>query len=198
MTSFYYKEELQGILENYGFSTQGTVEELILRLRKDVRIDIFSLIDHLDSQDLNTICSRLNLSTSGSRSQRTKRLIDAVLVGWTKKGLSSEVERAINNGVKAEKLKNILGDRCPLDLDKNLSPGWIKPEATIALPRSRVQTIEMPSEEPPIKERLKRSWHKLFGKTIYEKGSTESPILRRRKMKWSSRQVPQPPLWEWR
>jgi len=106
---YFYKEDLQDILEQEGLPVSGRKKELIRRLRRDANYDIYQFINYLKKDELKFICEDLDLKTTGARDELAERVFSEILIGWTEDYYIKEMRRvSTNQGWNEKRWKEFL------------------------------------------------------------------------------------------
>jgi len=100
---YFYKEDLQALLEEEELPISGTKNELIKRLRRDANYDIFQFIASLQKDELKYICEDLDLKTTGKKDDLAERVFSEILIGWTEDYYIKEMRRVADNQGWSEK-----------------------------------------------------------------------------------------------
>jgi len=107
---YFYKEDIQGLLEMAELSVSGTKDELIKRLRLEGNYDIFQLIGYLGKDDLKEICDDLNLPISGTKDELQFRVFTEIVDDWSEIEFVSEMKKAReNNSLSEKEFRDFLG-----------------------------------------------------------------------------------------
>lgn len=107
---YFYKEDLQDLLEQEGLHVSGTKAELIRRLRREANYDIFQFIFSLQKDELKFICEDLDLKTTGKKDELAERVFNEIVEGWTEDYFMKEMRRfADNQGWSESELEEFLG-----------------------------------------------------------------------------------------
>lgn len=106
VNQYFYKEDLQELLEQEELPVSGTKNELIKRLRRDANYDILQFIAYLDKDELKFICEDLDLKKTGTKNELAERVFDEIWTGWTKDYYIKEMRRVADNQGWSEKKWN--------------------------------------------------------------------------------------------
>ena len=106
---YFYKEDLQDLLEEEELPISGTKNELIKRLRRDANYDIFQFIASLQKDELKYICEDLDLKATGKKDELAERVFDEIVKDWSEDYFIKEMRRvADNQGWSEKKWKEFL------------------------------------------------------------------------------------------
>ena len=79
---WFYKETLKDALYSVDLRVSGTVDELIDRLRFEAHWSLYDFLGFLNDVDLKEICRYYNLTVSGRKKDRIKRIYEYVTSDW--------------------------------------------------------------------------------------------------------------------
>lgn len=103
---YFYKEDIQDLLDTLELPISGTKDELIRRLRR-ANVDIFMIIGSMNKEQLKDVCRDLDLKVGGSRDELMDRVFPAVIEDWSEKQKIAEIERMRKQGWPEKDLKGI-------------------------------------------------------------------------------------------
>ena len=103
VSKYFYKEDLQDLLEREGLKVSGTKNELIRRLRRDAKYDILQFIAYLDKDELKFICEDLDLKKTGTKNELADRVFEEIWTSWNVDYYIKEMRRVADNEGWTEK-----------------------------------------------------------------------------------------------
>lgn len=103
VSKYFYKEDLQDLLEREGLKVSGTKNELIRRLRRDANYDILQFIAYLDKDELKFICEDLDLKKTGTKNELADRVFEEIWTSWNVDYYIKEMRRVADNEGWTEK-----------------------------------------------------------------------------------------------
>ena len=80
--AWFYKRTLKDALYSLDLRVSGTIDELIDRLRFEANWSLYDFLDFMNDEELKEVCRCYDITVSGRKEDRVKRIYEFVTADW--------------------------------------------------------------------------------------------------------------------